>query len=262
MNTQTIEESIDLTGKTAIVTGGAVGIGQVIATTLAEFGAAVMIADSDLDTAYETVNAIRSKGGQALAIDVDLSNEEDAEIAVESTVKCFGGLDILVNAASQFSFSPALTEINQLWRRTLISHVNGIGRFCRAAAEEMIEQGHGGQIINIASVDAMRPAPGSEMQDSGGTSVALLSKRLAVELAPNGITVNALAPSLVQRPDGQMQAVSLFRAAGGSAYEASHPASPEHSSGEATGGDEIATVVLFLLSPAAKNITGNLVSIG
>jgi 2-deoxy-D-gluconate 3-dehydrogenase len=262
MNTQTIEENIDLTGKTAIVTGGAVGIGHVIATTLAGFGAAVMIADSDLDTAYETVNEIRVKGGQALAIDIELSNEEDAEIAVESTVKCFGGLDILVNTASQFSFSPALTEIDHLWRRTLISHVKGVARFCQAAAEEMIEEGHGGRIINIASVDAMRPAPGSEMHDPGETSVALLSKRLAVELAPNGITVNALAPSLVQRPDGQMQAVSPYRAAGGSSYQASQPAAPEHSSGQVAGGEDIATVVLFLVSPAAKNITGNLVSIG
>src|SRR5574340_1238409 len=122
MNTQTIEENIDLTGKTAIVAGGAAGIGQVIATTLAEYGAAVMIADRDLDTAYETVNAIRSKGGQALAVELDQSDETDADVAVETTVKCFASLDILVNAASQFSFSPALAEIDELWRRTLISH--------------------------------------------------------------------------------------------------------------------------------------------
>ncbi len=262
MNTQTIEEHVDLTGKTAIITGGATGIGQAIAMALAEYGAAVMIADNDLDTAYETVNAIRSKGGLALAIDVDMGNQEDAEIAIEATVKCFGGLDILVNAASQFSFSPALAEIEPLWHRTLISHVKGVARFCQAAAEEMIERGHGGRIINIASPDAMRPAPGPDIYDPGEMSVALLSKRLAEEFAPNGITVNALAPSLVQRADGQMQAVGLFRAAGGSPQEALRPSSPEHSPGQVVGGDEVATVVLFLVSPAGENITGNLVSIG
>ncbi len=262
METQTIEEHVDLTGKTAIVTGGAVGIGQAIAMALAEYGAAVMIADSNLDTAEETVNTIRSKGGLALAIGVDLSDEEDAELAVETAVTCFGGLDILVNAASQFSFSPALSEIEPLWHRALVSHVKGVARFCQAAAEEMIEQGHGGRILNIASPDAMRPPVGPEVYDSGETSIALLTKRLARELAPNGVTVNALAPSLVQRADGQMQAVGMFRSAGGAPQEASYPKMPEHALGQDVGGDEVATVVLFLVSPAGDNITGNLVSIG
>ncbi len=261
MDTQTIEENVDLTGKTAIITGGAVGIGQVIATVLAEYGAAVVIADSDLDTANETVDAIKAKGGLALAIGVELSNEEDAEIAIEKAVKGFGGLNILVNAASQFTFSPVLADIDQLWRRTLVSHVKGVARFCQAAAEEMIEEGHGGRIINIASAEAMQPAPGPDMYDPAGMSIALLSKKLSIELAPNGITVNALAPSLVQRPDGQLQAMSLFRAAGGSPQEAANSALAPSSS-QTDGADEVATVVLFLASAAGDNITGNLVSIG
>jgi NAD(P)-dependent dehydrogenase (short-subunit alcohol dehydrogenase family) len=261
MNTQTIEDQVDLTGKAAIVTGGAGGIGQVIAIALAEYGAAVMIVDRDRDTANETASIIREKGGQALAIGTDL-DEHDADVVVETTVKCFGRLDILVNAASEFSFSPLLAEIDGLWARTLRSHVDRVARYCQAAAEEMFEQGHGGRIINIASMDAMRPATPRDGGDPGKMSIAFLSKKLAVELAPNGITVNALAPSIVQRPDGRLQAVNLYRTAKGAPQNPSSSQLPGSPPQQDSGAEDVATVVLFLVSPSGAQVTGNLVSMG
>lgn len=257
MNTQTIEEQVDLTGKTAIVTGGATGIGRAVAIALADCGAAVMIGDNDLDGAYDTVDEIKSRGGRAQAIRVDLSSQEDAEILADATVKCFGSVDILVNGTAAFSFSKTLTEIESLWRETLKSHLKGLSYYCRAAAEEMIEGGREGRIINMASVYAMRPPADSQTRVN---SVAAFSKKLSEELAPHGITVNALAPSLVQRLGTPEEATSPFPTTRGSA-DGSRKWVDANPNGMGTA-DEIATIVLFLVSPPGRQVTGNLVVVG
>ncbi len=262
MQTQTIEEHVDLTGKTAIVTGGASGIGQAIAVALADCGAAVMIADRDLNAAYETVDIIRSRGGVAQGMDVGLWGERDAEVVADATMQYFGSLDILVNCPPEFSFSPRLPETRQLWRQTLRQQVSGISHYSHAAGEEMIEGGRGGRIINLASIDMVRPPARLGKPDSPEESVAVLSKKLAMEFGPHGITVNAIASGLVKRPGSEMQEAGLFTAAGGSRDEMTRPMPEQAPDGQVGGAEEIATVVLFLVSPAGKDVTGNLVVVG
>jgi 2-deoxy-D-gluconate 3-dehydrogenase len=119
METQSIMQIYDLKGKAAIVTGGAMGIGEAIASRLAEAGASVMIADISLETANKVVERIKSKGGKAAAIYADAGSVDDAQKTVQATVDAFGRLDILVNNAGIYPFSPALQTSEVLWDKVL-----------------------------------------------------------------------------------------------------------------------------------------------
>lgn len=259
MDTQTIEELVDLTGKAAIVTGGAMGIGQTVAFALAELGAAVIIADRNLDAAQETVAEIERRGGYAEAMAADACSMQDARRVVLSTVERLGGLDILVNAAATFSYSPALREIEGLWQRTLTAHVQGVYYYCQAAAEEMIRSGSDGRIVNIASLDAMKSVSERTSEDNDANSVSAVTKLLSVEYAPYEITVNALAPGQTRKPVAQAQVVSVPKPGHPSPDELARTAESGISIEQTGDLEELATVVLFLVSDAGRQVTGNLV---
>ncbi len=257
MDTQRIEELVDLKGKVAVVTGGAIGIGQAIAMTLADVGAAVMIADSNLDAAYQTIGEIRERGGYAEALYADSCSADDARRITDEVAECFGALDILVNSAATFSFSAALCEIQELWSRTLSAHVKGVFYYSHAAAQKMVQIGRGGRIINIASMDAMRPAPHPVLGETRGNSVAQITKALALEFGPYRVTANALAPGVIQTPSMQVQAVGM-RSVNRPHEDIIGPL-PEEPRSQVGGAEELATTVLFLVSEAGADITGNLV---
>ena len=124
--TQNIAGLFDLTGKAAIVTGGAMGIGQGIAQRLAEAGAAVMITDINLEAENTTVNQIRASGGKAQAIQADVSSVADAKRVVQETVRAFGRLDILVNNAGIFPMAPALQVTEELWDKVQNLNLKGL----------------------------------------------------------------------------------------------------------------------------------------
>lgn len=257
MDTQRIEELVDLKGKVAVVTGGALGIGQAIAMALADVGAAVMIADSNLDAAYQTIGEIRERGGYAEALYADMCSAEDARRIMDEVAGRFGALDILVNSAATFSFSAALCEIQELWSKTLSAHVKGVFYYSHAAAQKMAQTGRGGRIINIASMDAMRPAPHPVLGDTRGNSVAQITKALALEFGAYKVTANALAPGIVQTPSIQFQAEAMRTVNRSHDYLMTPLADlPRDQVG---GAEEIATTVLFLVSDAGADITGNLV---
>ncbi len=258
MDTQSIEELVDLTGKVAVVTGGAAGIGQMVAFQLAAAGAAVMIADSNFGAAEQAVAEIKERGGYAEAISADACSEKDARRVVWITEEKLGALDILVNASATFSFSPALPRIEELWGKVLSVHVKGVYFYGDAAARSMQASG-GGRIVNIASMDAMRPAARPVSDDVTESSVAIVSKALSIKYGPYGINVNALAPGLVKTPGAQMQMASLSNSAG---WRITQPSSRTQDGPvpDGTGAaDEILTAVLFLVSDAAQDVTGNLV---
>ncbi len=255
MHTQKIDERVDLTGKTAIVAGGATRIGQAVAIALAEYGAAVMIADDNLEAAYETVDLIAAKDGIAQAFHVDFTNSQDAEKLTDATVKCFGSVDILVNTATAFSTFPSLPDVTSLWNGTSKSSVKGMWAYCRAAAEEMMEGGRGGQIVTILSPEVLQSNPGF------ASGITVLSKTLANELAPHGITLNLIATSLVFTPRTLMQPANEMQAARGGNENLSREITSPPVQPAATA-DDLATVVLFLVSPAGKQVTGNLVTVG
>ena len=261
MTIQTIAQLFDMTGKSAIVTGGGMGIGQGIAFRLAEAGAKVMTTDIDLDAVSQTVEQIKGRGGEAQAILADAGSTADAMKVVKATVETFGSLDILVNNAGIFPVSPALQVSEEMWDKVLDVNLKGVFFYSQAAAREMIKAGHGGKIVNVASIEALHPMPVRGVAyvyypaSKGG--VAMLTKALALEWAPHNILVNAVAPGLTMTPGVQRVAAAVL--ASGVSVEKLVETSdrvPLRRLGEP---DDIAKVVLFLASAAADYMTGSLV---
>jgi len=182
-------EWIDLTGKVAHVTGGGKGIGKGIAATLSMAGAKVMVSDINLETAQQTADEIC---GAAMALNVAERDQVDAAMA--QTVSELGSLDILVNNAGLYLGygGPVENITDEMWDALWSVNVDGVFYCCRAAATIMKAQG-GGRIINIASTQARTPGVGVTY-DGSKAAVEMITKSLALELAPHGINVNALAP--------------------------------------------------------------------
>ena len=259
MATPSIANLFDLTGKVAIVTGGAMGIGQAIALRLAEAGASVMITDINQDAAKETVEQISNTGGKAEWMYVDASNVGDAPKVIRTTVEALGGLDILINNAGIYPFSSALQITEALWDKVMNINLKSSFFYAQAAARQMIEAGHGGKIVNLASIDALHPTGNLVHYDASKGGVVMLTKALALELGPHNINVNAIAPGSIRTPGSQ----NVQLPPGVQDHFANVP--PEKSflariplrrTGEP---DDIAKVALFLSSGAADYMTGSLV---
>jgi len=191
---QKVTDLIDLTGKTAIVTGGALGIGRGIAYRLAEAGANVLISDINEEAARKTETEFKKKGFKVKAIKADASKVEEANRTVDTAVREFGSLDILVNNAGIYPMAPALESSEGLWNKVFDLNVKGVFFHSQAAAKKMKELGKKGKIINLASVDAYHPTGNLAHYDASKGGVVMMTKALALELADHNIQVNAIAP--------------------------------------------------------------------
>lgn len=247
---QSIADLFDLSGKVAVVTGGAMGIGQGIAFRLAQAGAAVMVTDLNHKAAHATVTQIRDGGGQAAAIVADAASFADAQRVVEETVSVFGRLDILVNNAGIFPFSSALEVTEELWGKVMDVNLKGLFFTAQAAAREMIWEGHGGKIVNIASIDALHPTGMLVHYDASKGGVVMVTKSLALELGPQNILVNAIAPGGIQTPGATGPAISEEMM---KAFTARIPLKRMGVP------DDIAKAVLFLASSMSDYMTGSVV---
>ncbi|MFI5260427.1 MAG: SDR family NAD(P)-dependent oxidoreductase [Candidatus Paceibacteria bacterium] len=242
MEQKPIAELMDLTGKVAVVTGGAMGIGFAIASRLAEAGAKVLVADKDAAAAAAAAEKI---GGISTAVDVSEETQVDAMIA--TAVAELGGIDIFVNNAGIYPVVPVLSATAADFEK--IIHVNLKGAFFanRAAAKQMVAQGRGGKIINITSIDALHPSfPGLALYDASKHGLWGFTKNLALELAPYGITVNAIAPGGVATPGTGMGKTATT--------EAFLAKIPLHRMADA---DEVGKVALFLASDLSSYMTGS-----
>lgn len=259
MTTQTIAQLFDLTGKGAIVTGAAMGIGQAIASRLAEAGAGVMITDINPEAASQTVEQIMARGGKARAIHADATSADDAKKAVEATVESFGRLDILVNNAGIYPFSPILEISEEMWNKVLDINLKGVYSYSQAAAREMVRAGHGGKIVNIASMEGLHPREQLAAYVASKGGMIMLTKAMALELATHNILINAIAPGGVWTPGTKAQ-VAALQASGKSVDQLAEMGKsfmarlPLGRTGEP---DDVAKVVLFLASAAADYMTGS-----
>ena len=181
---------IDLSGKVAHVTGGAKGIGEGIARALAKAGATIAVSDVDEAGAKKVAAEV---GG--IGMHLDVANREQVDEVLAETAAQLGSLDILVNNAGVYlEYGGPVREItDEMWRTLMSVNVDGVFYCCRAAANIMIDSGTPGRIINIASTQAMTPGVGVTY-DGSKAAVNMITKSLALELAPHGINVNALAP--------------------------------------------------------------------
>ena len=185
-----------LAGKTAIVTGGGVGIGRGISERLAEEGASVVIAQRRLDKAQEAAAAIVAGGGQALAVRSDVIDRGQNETLMRAALDWTGGLDILVNNAGlsgMAKFSSFMELSEDLWDAILDANLKGVFLASQAAARHMIERGSG-RIIHISSVMGMIGEEFAAAYCAAKAGVIGLTKVMALELARHGITVNCIAP--------------------------------------------------------------------
>jgi len=247
---------VDLSGKTALVTGAAQGFGFACARRLAEAGAAVVLADLRADR-LEPAGARLAAAGRSVATALgDVSVEEDVAALVATAVERFGRLDVLVNNAGVFSNFLLEALSPQEFNRILGVNVGGAFLCTKAAAAQMRRQGEGGSIVNITSIDAVHPS-GAGLSHYGTSKHAIwgLTKSMALELGPDGIRVNAIAPG-PSLTEGAVEFVEAGAPEGidveaqWAAYEARIPLR------RLTHADDVGRAAVFLASGLASYVNG------
>ncbi len=250
-----IADLFDLKQRIALVTGAAVGIGAKIAERLAEAGACVGVVDIDVEGANRTAERIRASGGIAQAFTCDVARMDQVRHTVKKVAAELGRIDILVNNAGVFPVAPALELTETSWDRVLDINLKGAFFMAQCAAEHMLQQGDGGSIVNIASIDGLHPSGRLVHYDASKGGLIMMTRSLALELGGHRIRVNAVAPGAIQTP-GAEAAMSAMAGPGSAAQVKSQFTSriPLGRMGEP---DDIAKAVLFLASRAADYITGS-----
>ena len=188
----------DLTGKVAIVVGGAGGIGRGLALGLADAGADVVVASRSIEHLEDVAKEIQAKGRKSLAVTVDIVDEKSVTNMVDSVLKAFPHIDILVNAAGLAIRKPAETFPIDEWQQVMDINARGTFLTCQAVGRVMIKQ-HSGKIINVSSVRGRYglPADYAAYCTSKG-AVDILTRTLACEWAKHNVLVNAVAPTIVE----------------------------------------------------------------
>ena len=186
---------LDLTGQTAIVTGAAMGIGEVIARRLTAAGARVAVADIDFDAASATAEKI---GGGAFALALDVTKASEVAAAVAKVVETAGSIEILVNNAGRAGkASPIWEQSDEDWHRVMDININGPFYLCRAVLPHMRAQGYG-RIVNIASIAGKEGNPNMVAYSASKAALIGLTKSIAKEVATEGICVNAVTPAVIR----------------------------------------------------------------
>jgi glucose 1-dehydrogenase len=197
-----------LNNKVAIVTGGGQGIGKGISTRFAQEGARIVIAQRTISRAMKLANEIRDAGHEGVAVCCDISKREEVQNLIKETLKTYGHIDILVNNAS-ITDEPALAtfleESDEHWNLLIDINLTGTFICCQEVARQMVEQGNGGRIINITSVDGFMVEERAAAYCVSKAAVEMLTKTMALELAPYNITVNNIAPGIIPLKDGEPQ---------------------------------------------------------
>lgn len=201
MNISPLSEIMNLSGKTAIVTGGAMGIGLGIVSRLAEAGAKIVIVDMNEKAGNDAVVALAVKNREAIFVKADVSSADHVQNAVDVAVKTYGDIHILVNNAGIYPMIPAMDMDIATFDKILSVNLKSVFLFTKAVAEIMMKQGSGGKIINITSIDALHPSSvGLAAYDASKHGLWGFTKNTALELAPHNIQVNAIAPGGIATP--------------------------------------------------------------
>lgn len=255
---ESIGALLSLDGRVALVTGGATGIGEGIARTLAAAGAQVVIGDVDTAGAERVAADI---GGRALHLDVTDPASADAAVAAVH------GLDILVNNAGSYHESGSiLDQSHESWRRAVDINYVGVFNCAKPAATAMVAGGRPGAIVNISSVDGLLPCLGSGY-DSAKAAVIHFTRSLAVDLAPHGIRVNGVAPgavpvpTLMKKRSGELPPVWTPQSPTGLMGPLMRQRSTNIPLGRQGTVDDIAHAVLFLCSSASAYMIGQTLTV-
>jgi 3-hydroxybutyrate dehydrogenase len=186
--------------KVAIVTGAASGIGLEIARAYAREGAKIAIADLKLDAAEAAAKEIKSAGGQAIAVAMDVTNEAQVDAGVEATVKTLGGVDVLVSNAGIQIISPVQDLSLSDWRKMLAIHLDGAFLTTRACLRHMYKSGKGGSVIYMGSVHSKEASPLKAPYVTAKHGLVGLCKVVAKEGAKYNVRANVICPGFVRTP--------------------------------------------------------------
>ncbi|MFC5542443.1 MAG: SDR family NAD(P)-dependent oxidoreductase [Bacilli bacterium] len=231
-----------LTGKVAIITGGASGIGAATAKLFVEEGAKVVIVDVNEEKGKAFEEELKNQGGEALFVQADVTNEEDVQNVFAKAKASFGKVDILFNNAGIGAVKPTDELPFSEWRKTIAVDLDGVFLFARAAIKEYLQSG-GGVIVNTASMYGLVGAAGSAAYNAAKAGVVNFTRSIALEYANRNIRINAICPGFIDTPilgdtdrNGLIEATPMKRLG-----------KPE----------EIAKAVLFLASDDSSFMTGS-----
>jgi glucose 1-dehydrogenase len=240
-----------LEGKVAIVTGAAEGMGEATARLFASQGARVLAADVNTEVGEATVAAINRDGGEAAFVKADVSKAAEVEAMVKAAVERFGRLDCAVNNAGVSPDNEPLAElIESEWDRVVGVNLKGTALCLKYELAQMLAQGDGGAIVNIASVSGFRPQPNNGAYNASKHGVIGLTKTASLENAPLGIRVNSVAPGGIDTP-------MIQRAFAATGWSEADFAPVISLIGNRLGRpDEVAQASLWLCSDLASYVTG------
>lgn len=237
---------LDFSDQVVLVTGGGSGIGAGISRRFAEAGANVVLNYLTSESgANQVVEEIKGMGREAFSIQADVSNAADVDRLLGRTLETFERIDVLINNAGIYPLSTLLDMTEERWDQVIDASLRSTFLCTKAVGVQMIEQGDGGAIVNITSIEAENPAPLHAHYNAAKGGVHMFTKSVANELGPHGIRVNAVAPGLIWKegieqewPDGVQRWLKTAPL------------------GRLGMPDDVADACLFLASPAARWITG------
>ncbi len=240
-----------LAGKTAVITGGAAGMGRATSLAFADEGASVTILDIQQDAGEETVKAIEDRGGKARFIKTDVSKASEVDAAFDEIASSVGPYDILFNHAGTITVKPLHESTEDDYDRLMDINVRSAFLVCRRAVKEMSDNG-GGSIVITASIASELGYPLESLYCMTKGAVLQLARTISAEYRDNGIRCNAVCPGFVKTAHGLREINELDAA--GQAWEEGALAEAQ---GRICEPEEVAAAVVFLASDEASFITGN-----
>jgi NAD(P)-dependent dehydrogenase (short-subunit alcohol dehydrogenase family) len=244
---------MNLSGKVAIVTGGTSGIGRATAIAYAQQGAKVVVTGRRSAEGEETVKIIKNAGGDAFAIQADVTQESDIKAMIDKTIEVFGRLDIAFNNAGTYGENPSLSDQpNAEYDRIMDVNVKGVWLSMKYQIAQMLKQGSGA-IVNTASILGVTAMPTVPLYTASKFAVVGLTKAAALQYAKLGIRINAVGPGAIT--------TDMFETATGGQDDAKAHMAGLHPMGRVGQPAEVANAVLWLSSDSASFVTGEVLMV-